>query len=347
MALFIFGFGQCSKANMPNSNIIALASKNSYSETELLSLIDSVLSLPDAPPWIIEDLQKIIQNNHKEILENTLIDDKQIVEFGKVDFSADEEFEGIPSDDIFHSWSQDKCNPYADSLWKNDTSFSLCLSNKAFTLPVVGAINSHYGYRREYRRMHKGIDIDLERGTPVVSAMCGLVRFAKYSGAYGNVVIIRHADGLETIYSHLSRISVKPGDYLKSGDLVGLGGRTGRATGNHLHFEIRMKGAALNPELMIDMASGSLLATEFDFKPSKTGYDVYAIGAATPALQPQTDFYYKEIKKSNKNYYVIKSGDSLYGIAKRYGLSVKQLKAMNHISQNKSVIRPGQRLRIA
>lgn len=122
-----------------------------------------------------------------------------------------------------------------------------------YTAPVRGLVTSGYGYRPRFGRMHKGIDLNLNVGDTVVAAFDGRVRITKYEArGYGYYVVVRHDNGMETVYGHLSRFLVKPGQYVKSGQPIALGGNTGRSTGPHLHFETRFMGIAINPTAIID-----------------------------------------------------------------------------------------------
>jgi murein DD-endopeptidase MepM/ murein hydrolase activator NlpD len=128
-------------------------------------------------------------------------------------------------------------------------SVTLLLGGK-FVMPVCGKVNSEFGPRNG--SMHTGIDLKIALNDPVYCAFDGMVRMAKEYGAYGNVVVVRHENGLETLYGHLSAISVKVNQQVKAGARLGSGGKTGRATGVHLHFETRFKGEPFNPRLAID-----------------------------------------------------------------------------------------------
>lgn len=116
--------------------------------------------------------------------------------------------------------------------------------------PVQGRATSHFGFRKY--RYHLGVDVDLNTGDTVVSCFDGKVRIAQYSKTYGNVVVVRHSNGLETYYAHLSKLLVKPGDDLKAGQVLGLGGNTGHSHGSHLHFETRFCGQPFDPNMIID-----------------------------------------------------------------------------------------------
>jgi hypothetical protein len=154
------------------------------------------------------------------------------------------------------TWSNDVCftsGKHNDMTKLNDTLW-LCVLDEAhatYRAPVDGIVTSRYGYR--HGRHHSGIDLDLETGDTVRSCWAGKVRYAKYNdGGFGNLVIVRHYNGLETLYAHLSKLIVAPDQEVKAGDVLGLGGNTGRSYGSHLHFEVRFYDAAINPEEVID-----------------------------------------------------------------------------------------------
>lgn len=191
-----------------------------------------------------------------------------------------------------------------------------------YTNPIQGVITSHFGWRDG--RMHKGIDIDLNKGDKVRAAFSGKVRVARNQGGFGNVVIIMHPNGLETVYAHLSRCKVKAGEIVQSGQLIGLGGNTGNSRGSHLHFEVRYKGNPLNPATIICFAENKLYHHTITLKQSKAGL------CAFPA---------------NCNFHTVKRGESWYVIANKYGLTMKELMALNGVSK-RNYLKVGQQLRI-
>lgn len=188
--------------------------------------------------------------------------------------------------------------------------------------PKIGPVNSKFGWRDG--RMHKGIDINLHKGDPVVAAFDGMVRIAHLKGAYGNVVIIRHYNGLETVYAHLSKIKVKPGQIVLAGQLIGLGGNTGRSSGPHLHFEVRFKGQALNPASIISFIENKTYNDSIVIKKSRYGICAYP---------------------SNATLHTIERGDTWYEVAKRYGLSMKELCVLNN-TDKRYYLKIGQKLRV-
>lgn len=178
----------------------------------------------------------------------------------------------IPAAWLYDSWNTQLINPYHIPIEDFMDTILIQLSTNSecgFTMPVEGKITSRFGYR--HYRYHKGLDLDLVTGDPVHAAFDGIIRIARYSSSFGYVVVIRHWNGLETLYAHMSRLLVKPGDEVESGQIIGKGGSTGRSTGSHLHWEVRYKGLPFNPQKLINLETGKsdrkyLLLSPLDFK---------------------------------------------------------------------------------
>lgn len=214
-------------------------------------------------------------------------------------------------------------------------SVFLLLNNPAengFVFPFKGKVISRYGYRGS--RFHAGIDIKLEQGDTIYNAFDGKVRIARVMSSYGKMVVVRHHNGLETVYSHLSKVIADVNQELKAGDPIGLGGRTGRATTTHLHFETRFRGEHFNPERIIDFENytlrhDTLLITRSFWRSGNS--------AATASSGNSQE---------GSRYHTIRSGDTLSKIARQYGTSVDRLCKLNGISSAK-VLRIGSRLRVS
>lgn len=127
-----------------------------------------------------------------------------------------------------------------------------------YAMPVKHrVVNSHFGYRKQFGRQHKGTDLKANIGDTVYAAFTGKVRLTKFErNGYGFYIIVRHDNGLETYYAHLSKFLVKENQYVKAGTPIALSGNTGRSTGPHLHFETRFMGKAINPEKIFDFVNG-------------------------------------------------------------------------------------------
>ncbi|MBR6886724.1 MAG: peptidoglycan DD-metalloendopeptidase family protein [Bacteroidales bacterium] len=266
------------------------------------------------------------------------------------------------ADSVFTEfWDTRAVNPYkADpdpipdrfSIWIVDTLDSYCCPYK--THP-----RSLFGYR--HGRRHQGIDLPYPTGTPVPAAFDGKVRVSDYVGGYGNLVVVRHANGLETFYAHLSRRDVKSGDWVNAGDIVGLGGSTGRSTGPHLHFETRYRGAAFDPSWIIDFETGELKhrllkVRSWYFNPNQRY--VQSVDDEDEIFRTDEEDRILAEEQAKKEaaaraaaeaaamrYHTVRSGDTLSGIAKKYHTSVRALCRLNGIKEN-TILRIGRRLRV-
>ena len=199
-----------------------------------------------------------------------------------------------------------------------------------FCMPTSNTkITSKFGPRR--RRMHNGLDVKVYIGDTIRAAFDGKVRMVKYERrGYGKYVVIRHDNGLETVYGHLSKQLVKEDQYVEAGEVIGLGGNTGRSTGSHLHFETRFLGQAINPALLFDFEKQDVVADSYLFQKGKNRYR----SGRTSAIASNGDV----------QYYKVRRGDSLSRIAKRTGTSIDALCKLNKISR-RTTLRIGQVLR--
>lgn len=195
-----------------------------------------------------------------------------------------------------------------------------------FAMPTESRkITSKFGWR--WRRMHNGLDVKVYVGDTIRAAFDGKVRIVKYEPrGYGKYIVIRHPNGLETVYGHLSKQIVKVDDVVRAGEPIGLGGNTGRSTGSHLHFETRFLGIAINPTYMFDFENQDIVCDSYLFTNKKKTSSYAASGSGSA------------------KYYKVKSGDSLSKIAARQGTTVDKLCRLNGITR-KTILRPGQMLR--
>lgn len=236
----------------------------------------------------------------------------------------------IPAYDVYCGW--DTKNLFAEKTASenvgNGVNFRLCYSDCDFHYPAEGDMTSPFGPR--WGRMHKGLDIDLETGDQVKSAFEGMVRISQNNSTYGNVVVVRHNNGLETLYAHLSQRNVKPGDHVEAGQVLGLGGNTGRSYGSHLHFEVRYMGEPIDPNYLVDPSKKSLRDWEFTLDKKHL---------ETPSIDP------KALEaRGSKKYYTVKKGDTLSAIARKNKTTVDKLCKLNKLKKS-STLRPGQKIR--
>jgi len=238
-------------------------------------------------------------------------------------------------------WNYTQIKYPANTFPKKDDTITISLigpHDNPFVAPVKGQILSKFGPR--HRRMHTGTDIRLNSGDTVRCAFDGRVRLAKRFSGYGNLVLVRHNNGLETIYGHLKAIKVKVNDTIKAGDLIGLGGRTGRATCNHLHFETRLYGEPFDSNKYIDFETFALRSEKVYYrnKQFEIDPDRFNIKLA-PEIRPVV------ASKSGASKHVIRNGDNLWTIAKRYNTTVKKICVTNNITAQKT-LKVGSVLRI-
>lgn len=165
-------------------------------------------------------------------------------------------------------WNSQSVNPYGKSVKIPETK-DIDVSGYVSPLDKV-RVSSPYGWRPKFGRMHRGVDIALKVGDTVRAAFSGKVRLTKYEAkGYGYYVVIRHDNGMETVYGHLSRHLVKPNQTVKAGDPIALGGNTGRSTGPHLHFETRYMGLTINPANIIDLEHKAIRKETYTFNHSR------------------------------------------------------------------------------
>ena len=271
----------------------------SFSQRNIPNIIDTVETDSGAV---------ILYRNHTwEYLENE-----------PVMMSQEEDSTGLFS----HSWINDQVFAYMGASKRDsikDTLLSLVSNIRTFHLPIIGRIYRGFSYT------HKGMDLSLKKGDTVRAAFDGVVRYAKYNrGGFGNLVILRHYNGLETYYAHLSKIKVMVNQIVKANEVIGLGGSTGRSRSPHLHFEVRYKDVPLDPQRMIDFDNNKLISGIFPI---------------TKSVFYPSDYDGKAV------YYKIRSGDTLARIAKKCHTSVKEICAINKLKLN-SILRVGRSIRV-
>ena len=243
-------------------------------------------------------------------------------------------------------WDTTKIQVYKTELKDLPISMVIDLvdSLKSYHYPHKGRVTSKYGPRR--RRVHQGTDIDLETGEPIYATFDGRVRITTYiKGGYGNTVIIRHDNGLETYYAHLSEINVKPNQWVTAGQVIGKGGNTGRSTGSHLHYEIRYKGQTFDPERLIDFTTGTLRRETFLLK--RTYFSPYSRFTQDFDEEVQSVEEDKKIaaEAAARKYHIVKRGDTLGRIAINNHTTVTKLCQLNGIKKT-TVLQIGQRIRV-
>ena len=252
-----------------------------------------------------------------------------------------------------NSWKTGELNPYRSKLEDLPWKITLRMADSAsrFCCPRQVKVFSPFGWRRH--RNHTGVDLPLPVGMPVYAAFDGKVRCSMYNRGYGHVVVIRHASGLETTYAHLAERKVQAGDIVAAGDVIGLGGSTGRSTGPHLHFETRYEGYAFDPQWLIDFETGTLRHGYYVLKRKHL--------SNTSRYYPESEEEEEEIYKTEEEeraeaeriakemaaakYHTIQSGDTLLGLAAKYHTTVNAICKLNGITPS-TTLRIGKKLRV-
>lgn len=245
-------------------------------------------------------------------------------------------------------WDTEKLFPYKDveySSLPRTVLIQLIDSMNGYHTPYKPSpIRSRYGPRRG--RAHQGVDLALKAGEPIYATFSGRVRISQYNrGGYGNLVIIRHDNGLETYYGHLSERMVEPNQWVEAGQIIGLGGSTGRSTGPHLHFETRYYGQSFDPERLIDFKTGNLNRDFFLLK--RSYFSIYSRAGQDFEDEIANEEQDKKEKAEREamRYHKIRSGDTLGAIARRYGTTVGNICRLNGIKST-TVLRIGRTLRV-
>lgn len=240
-------------------------------------------------------------------------------------------------------WDSKVVDPYGINPLEFDEPIELRLYNPSvdefWNLPLDKThVTSHFGPR--WGRWHQGTDLDLETGDPIYTTFDGVVRISAWDGrGYGRFVVVRHHNGLETLYGHMSKQLVESGDQVKAGDLLGLGGSTGRSTGPHLHYEIRFEGNQFDPRNIFDWPKQEIIGERF-LLTSKV-WDHLRGGRS----------YKGEYEAGEKAAYTrsvlhtVKRGETLSSIASKYRTTATAIAQKNRIS-TRSTLRIGQKLRV-
>lgn len=248
-----------------------------------------------------------------------------------------------PSGQLYKDWN----NRYAHRASELPDSFNINLRH--FCMPTTSRIiTSNFGSR--WGRMHKGLDIKVYIGDTIRAAFDGKVRIVRYeANGYGNYVVIRHHNGLETIYGHMSKHLVGENETVHAGDPIGLGGNTGRSTGSHLHFETRLCGVALNPALMFDFKNQDVTGDYYFFR--KDTYNKESLAANRVRGKESTDLASADnenignnVEGGNVRYHKVSRGETLASIARKRGTTIEHICKLNHITKTMRV-KPGQILR--
>lgn len=260
-----------------------------------------------------------------------------------------------PSADLYQDWT----NAFVNYSRPLPSEYKIDL--RRFCMPTESrVVNSHYGYRKQFGRNHYGTDIKGYMGDTIRAAFDGKVRVVTdqgYRKGYGKYVVIRHENGLETVYGHMSKQLAVPNQIVKAGDPIGLVGNTGRSTGPHLHFETRLLGEKIDPEKLFNFEVGDIRGDFYVFRNNgrstlMAAHDAEMLQeqpteAAEAKAEESRQYQQQKIASRTANrskVYKVRQGDTLSKIARKYGISVDRLCRLNHISRSKT-LKPGQILK--
>lgn len=293
------------------------------------------------PPAAHQQLHSDLIAGQLNVGNQIKVDDTEAF-LGSLMYPEEEE----PEADIFtEGWNSGAVNCYASMEVPDSVSITIA----GFHMPTKPTyVTSPYGYRRRFRRMHKGIDLKVQIGDTIYAAFDGKVRIVKNQGrrkGYGLYVVVRHNNQLETVYGHLSKFLVEPDQYVKAGEPIALGGNTGRSTGPHLHFETRYMGYAINPAAIFDFANHTAHTDKYlftkntymdarDYSPSAAQY-----AEASPSKAS------KSSTSGRASYYTIRRGDTLSRIAARNGTTVTTLCRLNGLT-TRTKLKVGKKIRL-
>ena len=263
---------------------------------------------------------------------------------------AEREESESPASELYANWD----NRYAHRATELPDHYRIDLRH--FSMPTTSrVITSNFGSR--WGRQHKGLDIKVYIGDTIRAAFSGKVRIVRYEGGgYGKYIVIRHNNGLETIYGHLSKQLVEENQEVRAGEVIGLGGNTGRSTGSHLHFETRLCGVALNPALMFDFREQDVTGDYYAF--NKSTYDDESANATRIRGKQDGSMLAKDnsaddYSTNNRTtsglddqvlYHKVAKGETLESIARKRGVTVDKICKLNHITPRMR-LRPGQIIR--
>ena len=246
-----------------------------------------------------------------------------------------------PGLDLYPSWNNEFVQAYGNAIVPESYTFDL----KGFCMPTEHTrITDVFGYRPRRRRAHYGLDIKVYVGDTIRAAFDGKVRIVKNQGrrGYGKYVVIRHDNGLETVYGHLSKQLVDINQLVKAGEPIALGGNTGRSTGSHLHFETRFLGEVINPEFMFDFPNQDIVSDSYLFVRGANRYAYQRTRALAAVKSGKSGA--AEAEKSAIRYHKIRKGDTLGRISRLYHVSIDRLCQVNGIKRT-TTLRIGQVLR--
>ena len=278
-----------------------------------------------------------------------------------------------PAESLYNEWRNDHVKQYAGQPRPSNYKIDL----RHFHMPVRSRqVTSHFGYRSRFRRMHYGLDIGLHVGDTIYAAFSGKVRVVADQGhrkGYGKYVIVRHTNGLETVYGHLSRHLVRPDQVVRAGQPIALGGNTRRSTGPHLHFETLLLGDAIDPSDLFDFVNQDVKGDFYVYQGHNRGYianadrgesrrelaargakenwtptaeDIAAAERAAAKSRESRAFQKERMAHHRSQISKVRAGDTLIKIASTYNNPEDKLCGLNHM-KSRTPLKPGQIIKVS
>ncbi|MBW1296511.1 peptidoglycan DD-metalloendopeptidase family protein [Aquimarina litoralis] len=301
---------------------------------------------------------RLLAQQSKQDETKTLLDFKELVLDGKITYLPiyklnkqniyiqDTEEDVLEEETVTsvynENWNTTVFNTFIKKKFQKQP-FLLHFKDSVFSSPVEHkmVVTSRYGWRRG--RAHQGIDIDLQTGDNVKAMLSGKVRYVRRHSGHGKTIVIRHDNGLETVYAHLSKYLVKENDVVEKGQIIGKGGVSGNARGSHLHLEVRYEGKSIHPEYLFDFSentkvrSKQIVVTKKWMTPRSHRSTRKSKIVVQKTLENAID------ETPTRSIYIVKKGDTLYGIARKHDIAVSEICKINEIRHN-SVLNIGQEI---
>ncbi len=284
-----------------------------------------------------------LQNGYGQDFSKNLIHLPNIIKkYNKQTAKIKKQKDSLSNIHFANNWDTIHFNPYRNT--KISFPFEINFLDKTYASPIPRkhVVTSRYGWRRG--RAHRAIDIDLITGDDVYSVLDGKVRYVGYHPGHGKTIVVRHYNGLETVYAHLSKYDVKVNTIVKKGELIGKGGNTGRSRGSHLHLEMRYKGIDINPEHIFNFKGKTTIRSKNIWVTEDWATPYYHISTRQSNLVTLDTFEkVTAYKKRKRKIYIVKSGDTLSGIAYKNHVPIRRICKTNKIRRT-STLKIGQRL---
>lgn len=288
-----------------------------------------------------------VQSQYAALRDSANVSENEIVEVEDADFIS--ETYQIPGYALYDKYwdTENICSRKLNIPFEGNPLRIILVqsNNNPFLFPCMGDLKTAYGEMKGI--FHPGVDLTLKSGAPVKTCFDGVVRMAKIYGDYGRVVVVRHYNGLETVYAHLDRLMVKPGQVLRAGDVIGVSGKSKKSGEEILHFETRFMNESFDPALFVDfdemdLKDNTLMLTESDLEKQV----VEKVEKTVSVPQNDQRQNVNESNSADAAYHIVKAGETMYRISVQYNVPLNRLLQMNNMTENNATISVGQKIRV-